>query len=392
MRTRLLTAVGVAACASAAASVGLAQPRTVVPPRPVVLKTIQGNRVEAGGIAASVGALMERCGVNGLSVAVLEGGEVAWAGAFGTLTACGATPVTADTVFGAADLSKPVFAYLVMRLVDRAVIDLDTPLFRYLPKPLFTYPAYGELRSDLRFETITARMVLSHRTGFPNWRWQNRSGRLDIKFPPGQRYGYSSEAFQYLQFVLEEKLGRRLQQLASEEVFRPLGMARTSFVLEERFDGCLAAELAHVPGYLRTRLRSEASAASSLLTTAADYGRFMGAVARGEGLAADAAREMLTPQVRVSSWRMLDPATSTGASPARGPAWCLGWGRFETPVGDAIFHTGRDAGLENYAVIYLKERIGMVVLTVGGSREAIAPLLAARLIGDCYSPFDWAGY
>ncbi len=359
---------------------------------PVKIETIQGNRVEAGAIATSVGALMQQCGVTGLSLAVVHDGSVVYAGAFGALDRCVTTPVGSNTVFRAASLSKPVFAYLVMRLVDRKSIDLDTPLFRYLPEPLFTYPRYRDLRDDRRFATITARWVLSHQTGFPNWRWQNKDERLDIKFPPGQRFAYSGEGYEYLQFVLENKLGRSLQRLAGEHVFTPLGMTRSSFVLEERFEGCIATELAGVPEFLKARMRTEASAAGSLVTTASDYGRFLAAVMRGEGLTPESAREMTRPQVKVASARLFGPlALQEGGAPG-GLAWALGWGRFETRLGDAIFHIGREARCENYVVAYLQRGVGMVVLAAGDGREAVSPKLVARVIGDGYSPFEWAGY
>jgi len=359
---------------------------------PVQIETIQGNRVEPGTIASSVAGLMQQSGVTGLSLAVVHDGTVVYTGAFGALDRCGTTPVGDRTVFRAASLSKPVFAYLIMKLVDRRAIDLDTPLFRYLPEPLFTYPRYRDLRDDRRFATITARWVLSHQTGFPNWRWQNKDERLDIKFPPGRRFAYSGEGYEYLQFVVENKLGRSLQQLAREHVFTPLGMTRSSFVLEERFEGCIATEFAGVPEFLKTRMRTEASAAGSLVTTAADYGRFLAAVMRGEGLTPESAREMIRPQVQVASTRMFGPLSVQEGSAPGGLAWCLGWGRFATRLGDAIFHVGREPGCENYVVAYLQRGVGMVVLAAGEGREAVSPKLVARVIGDAYSPFEWAGY
>ncbi len=375
-----------------AQSVALAQDSPAAADRSVEVRTIQGSRVEVGTIEGSVGALMEGCGVTALSLAVVNDGRVVYTAGFGTLTRGASTPVGSSTVFRAASLSKPVFAYLVLRLVDRGAIDLDTPLFRYLSRPVFTYPEYGELRSDQRFKTITARRVLSHQTGFPNWRWQNKGERLDIKFQPGQGFGYSGEGYEYLQFILEKKLGRSLQQLATENVFVPLGMSQSSFVLEERFEGCLAAELSRAPEFLKTKMRTEASAAGSLVTSAADYGRFLTAVMNGEGLSPKSTREMLSPQVKVMSRRLFGPlAVESGGAPD-GLAWCLGWGRFESRLGEGIFHVGQEAGCENYVVAYPVQGVGMVIFAAGGGRQAIAPKLAVRVIGDCYSPFQWAGY
>jgi CubicO group peptidase (beta-lactamase class C family) len=359
--------------------------------RPDQVRTVQGNWVPAASIPGFVGPLMARCGVTALSLAVINDGRVIYTNTFGPRASSSDGALQALTVFRAASLSKPVFAYLVMKLVDRKVLDLDTPLFRYLPKPVFTYREYEDLRYDRRFEVITARLVLSHQTGFPNWRWQNPSERLDIRYFPGTKFGYSGEGYQYLQFVLEKKLAKDLAQIAREEVFVPLGMTQTSFELEKRFDGHIAADLGGAPEFLKEKMQTEASAAGSLLTTAADYGRFVTAVLNGEGLSAKNAKEMLRPAVRITSRRLLGLEAAKADANTSGLSWCLGWGRFETGLGDAIFHVGQESGCENYVVVFLEEKVGMVILSAGEGREAIAPRLVARVIGDAYSPFQWIG-
>ena len=359
--------------------------------RPAQVRTVQGNWVPVASIAGFVEPLMETCGVTALSLAVLNDGKVVYTGTFGPRASPSGAAVEPLTVFRAASLSKPVFAYLVMKLVDRNLLDLDTPLFRYLPKPVFTYPGYEDLRYDRRYEVITARLVLSHQTGFPNWRWQNPTERLDIQFFPGKKFSYSGEGYQYLQFVVEKKLGKDLAQIAREEVFLPLGMTQTSFELEERFEGHLAADLSGAPEFLKEKMQTEASAAGSLLTTAADYGRFVAAVSNGEGLTPKSAKEMLRPAVRITSSSLFGPQAVKTDKNTTGLSWCLGWGRFETGPGDAIFHVGQESGCENYVVVFLREKVGMVILSAGEYREAISPKLVARVIGDGYSPFHWIG-
>lgn len=359
--------------------------------RPAQVRTVQGNWVPVASIAGFVGPLMGTCGVSDLSMAVINDGRVVYTGGFGPRASSPGATVEPLTVFRAASLSKPVFAYLVMKLVDRKLLDLDTPLFRYLPRPVFTYAGYEELRYDRRYEVITARLVLSHQTGFPNWRWQNPTERLGMEFFPGKRFGYSGEGYQYLQFVVEKKLGKGLAQIAREEVFLPLGMTQTSFELEERFEGHVAANLGEAPQFLKEKMRAEASAAGSLLTTATDYGRFVTAVLHGEGLSSKSVSEMLRPQVRITSRRLLGPEATTADNNTPGLSWCLGWGRFETGLGDAIFHVGQESGCENYVVVFLREKVGMVILSAGEGREAISPKLVARVIGDGYSPFHWIG-
>ncbi len=169
--------------------------------------------------------LIRDADIPGLSMAVVRNGRVVWARAFGTVNDSAQTPVDTETIFEAASLSKPVFAYLVLRLVDRGELDLDRPLADMLP--------YPRLAHDDRYKRITARMVLSHGTGLPNWGGE----RLTLRFEPGSAYGYSGEGFVYLQKVLERVTGRPLDALARREVFQPLGMTRSSYLWQERFDG-----------------------------------------------------------------------------------------------------------------------------------------------------------
>lgn len=138
---------------------------------------------------------------------------------FGVKNAKIGLPVTAETVFEAASLSKPVFAYGVLKLIDQGKLGLDVPLTTYLPKPY--------IDGDERLNKITARIVLSHRTGFPNWRGKPS---LKICFTPGERFSYSGEGYIYLQRVVEHITGKPLNEYITEAVFTPLGMANSSYV------------------------------------------------------------------------------------------------------------------------------------------------------------------
>ncbi len=93
--------------------------------------------------------------------------------------------VTEHTSFRVASLTKPVFAYLVLKLVDEGVIELDCPLSSYLDKPYL---------NDPRIDQLTARHVLSHQTGWPNWKWD---GELEFEFSLGEKWHYSGEGYVY---------------------------------------------------------------------------------------------------------------------------------------------------------------------------------------------------
>ncbi|MGB5675345.1 MAG: serine hydrolase domain-containing protein, partial [Gemmatimonadota bacterium] len=200
-----------AACGSASDSVSDTA-RTVSPDDPVPF------------LLYSVPEIMKRANVPGLQLAYLDAGQVAMKAAFGYANSETTAPVTDKTVFEAASLSKPVFAYAVLRMVDRGEWDLDEPLWDILE--------YDRLAHDERARQITARQVLTHTTGLPNW----GGTPLEFNSDPGERWGYSGEGIVYLQRAVEAKTGLTLEEIATREVFEPLGMSDTHYVWIEPFD------------------------------------------------------------------------------------------------------------------------------------------------------------
>ena len=164
-------------------------------------------------------------GVPGVSVAVINEGEVVHHATFGYANVADQLPVTADTIFEGASTSKPMFGFFVMRLVEEGKLDLDRPLYEYYPHP--------DVASDPRHRDITARMVLSHRSGFPNWRDGEDDKQLRIHFEPGTDYLYSGEGYQYLAMVLREIEGTDwpgIEALFQAKVAEPLGLEHTVYV------------------------------------------------------------------------------------------------------------------------------------------------------------------
>ncbi|HYA64881.1 MAG TPA: serine hydrolase domain-containing protein, partial [Candidatus Sulfotelmatobacter sp.] len=129
--------------------------------------------------------LMKEATVPGVSLVLIRGGKTYVVGNFGVRDAKSQQSVTDDTIFEAASLSKPLLAYGALKLVDQGKLDLDASLTHYLRKPY--------IEGDARLEMITARYILSHRTGFPNWRGDGNP--LTIRFTPGERFSYSGEGF-----------------------------------------------------------------------------------------------------------------------------------------------------------------------------------------------------
>ena len=213
---------------------------------------------------------------------MIKDSRVVYHRGFGVKNTATREPVTDDTVFEAASMTKPVFAYIVLRLVDRGVLTLDAPLYTYLP--------YEDIAHDDRYKLITARMVLTHRTGFPNW----RSGKLEIKFTPGSEVSYSGEGFVYLGKVVEKLTGKKLVDLCREEVFVPLGIEHASLVWNEDVARLTATGHGGTSPMVK-RKPGEPNVAASLHVNAKNYARFLIAVLQGKGLSQAGRRDAPRP-------------------------------------------------------------------------------------------------
>lgn len=285
-----------------------------------VVETLEGRIPE----------LMTEARIPGLGICVIDDSEISWCGSFGLTDAGTAAPVGRATAFQAASLSKPVFAYTVLRLADRGLIDLDRPLVEYVGLERARERHLGDAFDDSRVEGITARMILTHTSGFPNWR-QNRE--LEFIFDPGERFGYSGEGFGLLQKVVEEITGSSLEELARIETFEPLGMTHTTYTASNidladyawPHDGAGAADPR--PDNIEARLaKAKPHAAATLTTTATDYARFLIALVNGDGLEPATSREFLRPQVDVDD--------------GGGVAWGLGTGLERSEDGIRVWHWG----------------------------------------------------
>ena len=314
----------------------------------------------------TIPALLDSGAVTGLSMAIVDDSTIVWARGFGTRNAESGEPVDANTVFEAASLSKPVFAYAVLRLAESGVIDVDAPLTQYYE--------YESIQHDGRSGEITARMVLTHATGFPNWR--PRGGQLTINFEPGSRFSYSGEGFVYLQLAVMRLTGEPMQQLVERLVFSPLGMTRSSYTWNDGYEENLA--LPHgANGELLPKARPErGNAAASLHTTATDFARFLIAVMNGVGLNDSTAQAMLSPQIEVDS----------------GVAWGLGIGIQDNEAGRAFWHWGDNTGYKAYTLTYPEQGVGIVWFTNSENGQTILKALLAGTVGGTHPAADWLEY
>jgi CubicO group peptidase (beta-lactamase class C family) len=321
--------------------------------------------------------LMKKFGVPGLEMAVIRDGKTTWLQAFGVKDAKTGRSVTNDTIFEAASLSKPVFAYGVLKLVEQGRLGLDIPLNTYLPKPYTT--------DDDRLSKITARIVLSHRTGFPNWR---DGDALPIYFTPGERFSYSGEGYVYLQRVVEQITGKPLNDYVTQAVFKPLGMTSSSYVWRHEFDALTATGHDANGKPVDKWKPTEAGVASTLNTTARDYALFVEAVLDGKGLKAATVREMETSQVA------LDPdcricVKHEPKQLSKNLFWGLGWGIERNDGRDEIWHWGDNGAFKAFVMAEPKTKSGVVMFANSENGLELARPLVDEAMGEKSLAFDW---
>ena len=321
--------------------------------------------------------IMKKVGVPGLSIAVIRGGKTTWVHGFGVKEVTIGQPVTLDTVFEAASLSKPVFAYGVLKLVEQGKLGLDAPLTTYLPKPY--------IPGDDRLAKITARIVLSHRTGFPNWR---DGDALPIYFTPGERFSYSGEGYVYLQRVVEQITGKPLNDYMNEAVFTPLGMTSSSYVWRPQFDALTAT--GHDSDGKPEKLwkPNEAGAASTLNTTAGDYALFVDAILNGKGLKPRTLREMETPQVAVDlACRICIKQEPKQLS--KNLFWGLGWGIQRNDGRTLLWHWGDNGSFKAFVMAEPKSKSGVVVFTNSQKGLEAAKPIVDEAMGQEVLAAEW---
>jgi CubicO group peptidase (beta-lactamase class C family) len=338
---------------------------------------------------------MDTADVTGLCLGLIRDNKVVYTKGYGYKNTALHRLNDTATCFYAASLAKSLFAYLVMQLVDERKIDLDKPLYTYLPKPLPSYENYKDLAGDDRWKLITARHCLSHTTGFPNWREMNphRNNKLEILFQPGAHYAYSGEGINLLQVVVETVTGRKLEDLAREKIFRPFGMRRTSFIWQQAFESDYALGHDRNGDTLTKFKRDQAYAAGSMETTVADYTRFMAAVLNGKGLSPASRRQMLTPQIPVDGWREASIFDSAAAVETRHMhvSYGLGWGIFSSAYGKAFFKEGHIDGWVHYVIALPESRSALIIMCNNTNGESIFKELVEKIMGVAI-PWRWEGY
>lgn len=371
------------------------------------IQKIDSSEIEKEQLTLKVRSLMESANVNGLAVSILNNSESVYKESFGYRNWSTKDTLNNNSIFYGASLSKAVFAVLVMQLVEEGEINLDTPLQDYLKKPLTEYEfkrdwkGYSDLKEDKRYERITARMCLSHTTGFPNWRFLTKSGfningKLHFLYDPGTHYSYSGEGFSLLQFVVEELTRKGLEEIAQERIFKPLVMKRTSYiyVLRDKFKNQYVYGNDKNQKAIPFDEANEAGAAGSLSTSLEDYSKFIEAVMKQELINKESFDEMFKEQISINSKQQFGPnaLVVTNENKDVNLSYGLGWGLLESPFGYGAFKEGHAEGFQHYSIIFPDQQIGIIILSNSDNGESIFKELLESSIGDIYTPWRWENY
>lgn len=345
---------------------------------------------DASIVDSTARALMQREHVQGLALAVIDNGAVVQVAAYGIRNAA-RDPLTTQTVMYGASLTKTAFTYLVMQLVDEGRLNLDGSIADLLPRPLPEYDDYHDLAGDVRWRALTPRILLTHTSGFANFRSLEDDGKLRFHYDPGTRYGYSAEGFYIAQLVLEEALGLDVGREMQTRVFDRFGMMRTSMQWRPDFQVNLADGF-RIDGTPEPHdERSSVSAAGSMDTDIEDQARLWAGIVRGDGLSPGSRAEMVRPQVTITSvhqFPTLVPDTHPANAAIRLAAG-LGLVTFQDARGEMWFKGGHNDWTGNM-VICIERRMRCLVLLSNDVRaKRIYPDLTRAVLGQTRLPWTW---
>lgn len=323
-----------------------------------IKKRLETTKTSMFGDDAAMEKWLKENHVPTLGLGIIENGKLQQIKVFGEITK--GIPAPYNTIFNVASLTKPVTAMVALKLVSSGKWNLDEPVYKYWTDP--------DIANDPRNRQLTTRLILSHQTGFPNWRWMSDDKRLHFQFSPGTRYQYSGEGLEYLRKAMEKKFHKSLQQLADELIFQPLKMYDTRYVWDKNVDTSrLAIGYDKNGNAYQTVKNKTPNAADDLLTTIEDYGKFLISVMNGDGLTKKVFEEMTSPQV----------------ASTKGKHFGLGFEIYDLGDGAyALSHGGDDNGVHTIVFIFPKTKQGLLIFTNADTGTSLYEHLVKHYLGE----------
>ena len=324
------------------------------------VSSVSGHYIASNLLDAKIDSIVKSIDMPGLSLAIVNDSKIAYYNTFGVVNSKSQKPVARKTIFEGASLSKPIFAFFALKMAEKGVLDLDRPLYEYLPHSNIAAVSKEE------YKMITARMVLSHRSGFPNHAYGEK---ITLAFTPGTDFMYSGEGYQYLAEVIGELMevghGRKLNTLFQMEVTQPLNMTKSSFVWNEY----LAKNKAYGHDESGNPTQNAPSlggwngetfnAYSSLHSEAREYANFLIALLSRDGLKDETFDEMFAEHSHFKDDNPLKKEIGqTG--------WGLGMAQKPTAYGMMHMHTGNNHDFQSYMMVLPEKKFGIVFFTNSG--------------------------
>ncbi|MDW9379518.1 serine hydrolase domain-containing protein [Chryseobacterium sp. JV558] len=309
------------------------------------IKELKGASLSPKEIDRFIAVQMDSLQIRALSMALIKDNKIVYFKAAGTKNTQ-LQPVDEHTVFEAASMTKPMFAYIVLQLAKEKTLNLDTPLYTYLPN--------NDIAYDKRYTLITARMVLDHTTGFPNWRGDNK---LTINFTPGTKFDYSGEGYEYLARVIEHLTGRKMEDLFQQYIFKPMSVKNSSLTYNDYVAKHITDGITDTGERARNQPYREARVSSSLYTEPREYAKFVIRLMKESADSKSIFQEMAVPQIEIHEPNM-DPNLKIA----------MGLGVFveKTPYGTKYYHGGSNGNCYNSLFqIYKDQKIGLVYFMAG---------------------------
>jgi len=326
------------------------------------IKNLKGINISTDSINTYLKSRMDSLNIPGISIAVINESKVVYNKAFGYANIEKKVPVTDKTIFEGASISKSIFASFVMKYVEEGKLDLDKPLYKYL-----TYP---DIEYDDRYKKITARMVLSHRSGLPNWRENEADKKLKIKFNPGTNYEYSGEGYQYLAIVLkhiEDTDWNGLEMIFQQKIAKPFGMKNTTFIPIPEINKKKAEPYTNEKqwidwknNYWYKKDKGKFVAASSIHSEPLDFSKWMIGVMNKKVLSEDSYKEIFKHHSKIST-------SSTGIN----VYYTLGFITADAPYKTTYFHGGSNDGFTCWYLMDVAKKWGYILFTNSENGEKL---------------------
>ncbi|MDH7444382.1 serine hydrolase domain-containing protein [Aquimarina sp. 2201CG14-23] len=337
------------------------------------IRTPDGRKIEASVLNQYIQKAMDSIKIPGISIAIVNKNDIVYHKTFGIANTETKKPVDKQTIFEGASLSKPLFAYFLMKMVEKGALDLDKSIYPYL-KSMFTEGVIAP-ESLTAYKTLTPRIILSHGSGIPNW---VRGKPITIAFEPGTDFSYSGEAYQHLGAAFGRKLGigwgPKLDSLFIKEAAHPIGMNRSLYTWNTKYDKDVAR--GHIDGKMTQEINKykRVGPGFSLHSDAQDYAMFLIEMMNPKNIKKSTRDEMLKEHNHFKSdSELLKETGQTG--------WGLGFAQKPTSNGLMHLHTGNNQDFQAYAMFIPEQEYGFVMF---GNSNNLFPLLNSieQLIGE----------